>query len=690
MKWGVVLLVVIFPCFAFSSIPPVLREVGVEKVVEWTNNRILDAEQKFVKGGFLRQPSPENWEEYIVYEIQVDRFQNGNLTNDAFNLPENQAKYQNTPNPYGLQDYRHGGDIQGITDRLDYLQDLGINSLWITPVLMHTGDYHGYCTTDLTKIDPGFGTEDEFVELVQQAHSRGIMVILDIVVNHLCDQKTNYSTFPDDHEACAADLNTLYWNGVPGESSHQGELSFSDQFFGPLKSEYYFSRCGPNSADDTAGSGPATVFGDFVAGMFDYDTRNYDFQEIFTNLHKYWIATADIDGYRMDAAKHVTEDFIAYFSTEIRDYASSIGKKNFYLIGEVAGAADWQGRRLGKMFTDPTNPDDHGNVPASLVTRIKFLMDTYLKNSYAPYPGLNGIYDFVQSGTARDVLLDNKGSQELGDYFISDAYNTISGQNDPKLNWVLVEIHDWPRFLHDRPTNPYKVIGALGFLMAAQGMPIIYYGLEHGLNGNCHEDNIHAGNAAQGIIQACNEDSDSCKRQDMFLSDWRLGSGIEVIDELNYIGIVDRKPPVDWRLDPFLNTTHFLYQTARKLTHIRQSCSVLSLGAFYFRAGGGKGAFFAFSRIKDGAEIVIIVNPNDYSSTSVDKILIDSSINPNSGSKFINLLNPAEVGYVGKESGSTYLYFSGYKIGSNTVSVFVQQANVGDWNSDLNTALCKH
>src|SRR5690606_28631294 len=121
--------------------------------------------------------------------------------------------------------------------------------------------------------------------------------------NHMCNKKTFYKRAAN-HYQCSDELNAKNWSGASGGSSGQRELAFGEDFFPPFKDQNFFNRCGANSQQDMEGTGPAAVYGDFVSVMFDFDTRNYNFQEIFTDLHKYWIAYADIDGYRMDAAKH--------------------------------------------------------------------------------------------------------------------------------------------------------------------------------------------------------------------------------------------------------------------------------------------------------------------------------------------------------------------------------------------------
>ncbi len=135
----------------------------------------------------------------------MDRFKDGNKTQNGYNRPPNQVQNEGTSHPYGLNDYRHGGDLKGITDRLDYIQDLGATTLWVTPVVGFNGDYHGYCTTDPTVIDPGFGSQEDFRLLVQEAHKRNMFVVQDVVINHMCDRNTTYDVMPD-HVNCANEL----------------------------------------------------------------------------------------------------------------------------------------------------------------------------------------------------------------------------------------------------------------------------------------------------------------------------------------------------------------------------------------------------------------------------------------------------------------------------------------------------
>eukprot|EP00727_Mastigamoeba_balamuthi_P010949 m51a1_g6477 putative alpha amylase (1467) ;mRNA; r:97656-103300 len=652
---------------------PDISVVGPQAVKDWANARVRAAEANFQKRR-SHYASPSFWGSEIVYQIQIDRFNNGNLSNDNLNLPATQAANQNTPNQYGLPDYRMGGDLRGIVDRLDYLKDLGITSLWITPFLKHNGDYHGYCVTDYTEVDPGFGTANELRELVSQAHSRGIRIVMDVVFNHICDRNTHYSRQPDSHYDCTNTLDAAYWAGQPTGSPKQGDIS-----------------CGPNTGAEMGGDESRVMFGDFTDLMFDLDTRNYDFQEIFTALHKYWIAYADIDGFRLDAAKFTTADFIAYFSTQVRAYANSIGKNNFLVLGEVAAPPDWIGRSVGKMMSNPSNPNDHGNgVPAALTARLNDLKSTYLAHPYSKYPGLDAVYNFALSGTLKDLLMNQRITHALEDAFSAQYQQTLASQGDARLDWNNVEIHDWPRMVEggSDPTKSRLGVSALPFV---QGTPVLYYGIEQGFNGNCHWNNMNLGAATQQVQSTCSANGDVVHRQNMFMgSGWRLGSTISSIDNLAYVGKAQHTPSPAWQQDPYLDRSHMVYKAARKANAIRQSCSALNVGQTTFRWGdfSSSSGVLAFSRIAGSVEIVVVINTAS-SSQPIPRLQIDRGINGAAGQRYKNMMAAGEVATTSIDNGNSYLNFGSLSIEGNSVKVFTHENNLGSWNAYLEAYLCK-
>lgn len=686
-----------------TSLPS--AETNLDEVKAWARKRVADAEVLFRSAGFSREPSPDWWGNEVVYQIQVDRFSDGNTKNNTFNI-ESTQKSNELLSEKGIADYRHGGDLQGIIQRLDYLKQLGITTLWITPVLQSNGSYHGYCTTDFTRVDEGFSEVDPeegrllLRKLTKAAHSRGMKVVLDVVVNHVCDSSTRYNDkstpfVRDTYRTCVQTLAARNWDATT-QPVGQRTLLFGDTFFPPLRNSAFFSRCGHGGDHE----GDAAVWGDFSDAMLDFDTNNRDFQEIFTELHKYWLAYADIDGFRVDAAKHVTSDFIAYFSTHIRAYAESLGKKNFFLVGEVAGSAAEQAERVGRMTIDPANPEAaKGRMPEMLLQRLKDVKNVALAHKQAPFPGLNALYDFghsaaavaVNRGDASPLVLKNWFWQggETESVLPGAEFGRLIGQQDTRLNWNVLEIHDWPRFLlyakgaHASDPNSYEAYNGLGHLLTAPGVPVLYYGIEQGLNGDCHADKITVGPAARAEIDAvCARDDFSNHvryRQNMFSSGvWRLGSVVPSINALAGIGRASVNPGAGMGVDdPYLDTRHALFQHAAKLIAIRRSCKPLREGGGYFRAvhraeGNAGGGFYAFSRISGGDEALVLVNASK-DAKALDKLTIDKSLHADEvGERYVDLVAWSARATV-TDGGGTLDFDAGYKIPPQSVAVFYSE-----------------
>ena len=669
-------------------------------VKSWAEQRVNDAEAHFDEGKIKRLPSPGYWGDEVVYQIQVDRFADGDVVNNTLNIENNQKNTASTTE-VGIEDYRHGGDLQGIIQRLDYLKTLGVTSLWITPIFKTNGSYHGYCTSDFTKIDPGFSKADSeegrllFRKLVQEAHSKGIKVVLDIVVNHLCDPKTKYDDKKTPfqnyfYKKCVQTLAGNNWTGSM-KIDGQRDLLFGDTFFPPFRNAEFMSRCGHGGDHD----GDGAVWGDFSDSMLDLNTNNWDFQKVFTDLHKFWIAYADVDGFRADAAKHVTSDFMAYFSTEIRKYAATLGKNNFYIVGEVAGSADDQAERVGKMKTDPGNPDaGRGNIPENLRRRLWSIKDAYLNNSVFPYPGLNAIYDFGHSAAAVSTNRGSGSPMNIKSWFWKGGeienstpgteFGKLINLQDTRINWNVLEIHDWPRFnlygTGDVANNSmrYKAYNGLGYLLTAPGVPVLYYGLEQGLNGDCHQSKTQTSNEAKkNLGNVCSSDSFSNHaryRQDMFASGvFRLGSVVPEINKWAGIGRQSIPSPLP-TTDPYTDTSHAMFQHTAKLIDIRKSCFALRHGGMYFRAADSSpadkgGGFYAFSRVANGDEVLVLINSSS-NARPVDKLLIDKNLNQGRvGHKFVDLVSGKAWGAV--TSGGGMLDFDpGYALAPQSVAVF--------------------
>lgn len=215
------------------------------------------------------------WQDEMIYFLMVDRFHNGDPSND-FEV--------NTKDPKAY----HGGDIKGVMDKLDYIDEMGFTAIWLTPIFDNEeGGYHGYWINDFKKVDEHFGTMEDFQKLVDEAHKRDIKVILDFVVNH-----TGYQ-----HP----------W--------------LND----PEKKEWFHEQ-----KDISNWENQQEIENGWLFGLPDLNQDNPETREYLLDAAKWWIEETDIDGYRLDTVRHVPKDFWGEFSKEVKSV-----KEDFFLIGEV-------------------------------------------------------------------------------------------------------------------------------------------------------------------------------------------------------------------------------------------------------------------------------------------------------------------------------------------------------------------
>lgn len=239
-----------------------------------------------IRGAASDTPVSElsSWDESIIYFMLTDRFYNGNPDNDGENCDVND------PGKY------HGGDFAGVTQKLDYLKELGVNTIWITPIVKNisegqlTGEadvpkmygYHGYWAEDFTQLDPHLGTEEEFRTLVEEAHERGIKVMVDAVINH-----AGYGT------------EELFGDMIRGE------------------------------ADTEAGSDKKTS----IYGLPDFRTEDEEVREQIIQWQTDWVKEFGIDCFRLDTVKHVEEDTWQELHAALLEI-----NPEFKVIGEVYDA----------------------------------------------------------------------------------------------------------------------------------------------------------------------------------------------------------------------------------------------------------------------------------------------------------------------------------------------------------------
>ena len=397
------------------------------------------------------------WREEFIYFLLVDRFHDGK---DRRAGPHRRSAGIPAERPRRFC----GGTLRGITEHLDYIQGLGCTSVWLSPVFENEGapdpsssSYHGYAIRNFLKVDPRFGTKEDLVELVDEAHRRKMRVILDCVANHSADVFSYAGGDPKyfDDDGKRWDLGS--WRD--GEHPIPVELRNPD----------YFHRRG-----QIRGWGwdnvPETQWGDFFSlkGLYnEEDEAGLAMQQVLIDAYRYWIREADIDGFRMDAVKHMGELAVARFCQAMREYAYSLGKRDFFLFGELV-AGDAAINRYAGPNTSCQKSDR--TIFYGLESVLDFPLWWVLPGVIKGFEPPGGL--FARYEALRERAL-SRG--ELGRFLVTfvDNHDQI-GQN-------------WKRRFSAGAFDG-QVVAAIGYLICALGTPCIYYGTEQGLGGEGDSD----------------------------------------------------------------------------------------------------------------------------------------------------------------------------------------------------------
>ena len=245
-------------------------------------------------------------QESIVYQIFVDRFYNGDKSND----PQNTAKWGTSVKP----DSMFGGDLQGIINKLDYLEELGVNLVYLTPIFKSSSN-HKYNIADYYKIDPQFGTLDKTKELIKKCHQKGIKIIFDAVFNH---SGSDFFAFKDLLEK--------------QEASKYKDWYFIDNYPVSSKKVTYYT------------------FGNDISTMPKLNTDNKEVREYLLKVGEYWVKEIGIDGWRLDVCDEVDHDFWRAFNKRVKEV-----NKDAVIIGEIQHEANsfLKGDQLDSIMNYP-------------------------------------------------------------------------------------------------------------------------------------------------------------------------------------------------------------------------------------------------------------------------------------------------------------------------------------------------
>lgn len=567
-------------------------------------------------------PSPIDWRNEIFYFILPDRFSNGLETDlKLYNrYPSTPMHYQTTDKKRWMEEGKkfQGGTLKGIESKLDYLKGLGITTLWIAPpwkqrVKMDT--YHGYGIQNFLEIDRRFGTRQDLRDLVDAAHKKGMHIVLDIIYNHTGDNwlypdesgnpvfgvKSPYIDPPGRH-------NFLCWRDKNDDPLYQAPAHIDDGVWPEefQNSEWYtraghISRWDPESWEDHEDDDCPWRRGDFYS-LKDLNLNKPEVLEAIIKVYCYWIALSDCDGFRIDTVKHVPLEASRKFCGAIREYAESIGKNSFLLLGEVTG-----GSKMVESYLDISGKNidaflDIGDPAKEMAGVIKF--------GWAPHSYFDFFTDIKDLGSHRLV----------GKYHVSilDDHDKV-GLNKARFAK--------PKHLVNQSM---QIAQAICIQMTSLGIPCIYYGTEQEFDGNegMHDDSLIPDQTHM----------DRYIRESMFES--KFGAfeteGCHFFDKSNptYKRIADLAT-LRKRNDRIGQTLRFgrLYQR-----------SISYDNGLTFDESRSGGAIVAWSRIHFNNEVLIVMNvdPNE---SHKGLITIDCNLNINS--------NPSWLFYNGS---STHIY----------------------------------
>ena len=429
---------------------------------------VLDQVRDLGTGTLVLTPSPEDWRDQWIYFLMLDRFNNrlGPPNHAPFDDPQF-SEFQ-------------GGTFRGVKAQLPYLKQLGAGAIWISPGLRNLGfdahSYHGYGIHDFLRAEPRFAetpanADDELRELVDAAHAQGMYVILDIVLNHVGDVFA-YQCDPQDSDCLNSggsrshffsSPQPVMWRDPDGALRHgttpieQIPNPSRDAFVWPLEMQQNsrFRRQGmPGSGDDTVG--------DFQS-LKQMLTDNRDVQRFLIRAYQYVIARFDIDGFRIDTLKYLKGNLAQIFGNAIREFALSVGKKNFFTFGEVFDSEDTIAEFIGR---NTQSGGDLIGVDAALDFPLVFTLPGVVKGFAAP-TSVSGMYQ--RRKQVEQFILSSHGDATR--FFV-----TFLDNHDLKARFRFVD-----------PANPNKydqqVTLGLACLFALQGIPCVYYGTEQGLHG---------------------------------------------------------------------------------------------------------------------------------------------------------------------------------------------------------------
>ena len=372
----------------------------------------------------------------VLYMLMPDRFAQGQGHNPQVKGMRPYKEDRSQPS------LRHGGDLNGIREHLDYFKELGVTALWLTPVLENDSPdsengystYHGYATTDYYRVDPRFGTNDDYRRLCDEAHQKGLKVVMDMIFNH------SGFEHPWTHDMPSKDwLNLPEWlEDSKGTSDSRGTRFLQTSYkLTPVKDPYA-------SQVDLR----ETTEGWFVPTMPDLNQRNTHLMRYLIQNSIWWIETIGIDGIRMDTYPYAFAEGMAQWMKELDEEYPNFNTVGETWVTEPAYTAAWQ---------KDSRLSEHNSYLKTVMDFSFFDKLSQAKNEEtdAWWQGLNRLYN-------------------------SFVYDYL--YEDPTHVMAFIDNHDTDRFLGNGHDS-LALKQALALLLTVRRIPQIYYGTEILMNG---------------------------------------------------------------------------------------------------------------------------------------------------------------------------------------------------------------